>query len=465
MDGADYSKRLTRTVFCDNGSSVGTWDATGKRGDFVDVDSADVIGEIIGTVSSVRIGNIESYGNIDTKLHYTMCARALNRVCEQTSQDWWCNGRTINVGKMGSVKTLVLRDDELHIHPVDSQAIRKRATKIYILGEGNGENQVVGSAEDTTTSTTIERVITVKAASTETEANAMASAYLDRHKYTTRTIGAEGAILHFWEYGVDVGDTVVIDFPGIQDNAVMQRIMKLTCSEPGGITVPEFSDSLFTKEGGTQIGTVRVSPIDVLAGRIIRVEEAQNTTQPDPSLALNDLSDVNAPTPSDNDTLTWDDATEKWIPEAAGGGGSTYLTYHTHENYGNGTVGGGSTNTAHRFYFTVPAGVVSNVWLSFDLMRYIMDNLYQTGGGSPPLSITSTMCEIIASIAPCKIYVDGVDKTSTLGGGAGFTTARSMLVIDPTWLILAGTEHYIEFRSTSGDSRVDARVIVKMTPS
>ena len=33
---------------------------------------------------------------------------------------------------------------------------------------------------------------------------------------------------------------------------------------------------------------------------------------------LNDLGDVNAATPSDNDSLTWDDATGKWIPEAAG---------------------------------------------------------------------------------------------------------------------------------------------------
>lgn len=31
---------------------------------------------------------------------------------------------------------------------------------------------------------------------------------------------------------------------------------------------------------------------------------------------LDDILDVNAPSPSDNDVLTWDEATEKWIPEA-----------------------------------------------------------------------------------------------------------------------------------------------------
>lgn len=33
-------------------------------------------------------------------------------------------------------------------------------------------------------------------------------------------------------------------------------------------------------------------------------------------LDLNDLGDVNAPAPNDNDALTWDDATSKWIAEA-----------------------------------------------------------------------------------------------------------------------------------------------------
>ena len=37
---------------------------------------------------------------------------------------------------------------------------------------------------------------------------------------------------------------------------------------------------------------------------------------PKPEFALDDLTDVNAPSPTDNDALTWDDVTSKWIPEA-----------------------------------------------------------------------------------------------------------------------------------------------------
>lgn len=36
---------------------------------------------------------------------------------------------------------------------------------------------------------------------------------------------------------------------------------------------------------------------------------------------LNGLDDVNAGSPSDNDSLTWDDASSEWIPEAVAGGG------------------------------------------------------------------------------------------------------------------------------------------------
>jgi len=41
------------------------------------------------------------------------------------------------------------------------------------------------------------------------------------------------------------------------------------------------------------------------------------------SAALNDLSDVNAAAPNNNDALTWDAGTSKWIPEAVAGAGET----------------------------------------------------------------------------------------------------------------------------------------------
>jgi hypothetical protein len=44
--------------------------------------------------------------------------------------------------------------------------------------------------------------------------------------------------------------------------------------------------------------------------------------------ALNDLTDVNAPTPGDGDVLTWDNGADEWVPlpPTGGGGGGSSLT-------------------------------------------------------------------------------------------------------------------------------------------
>jgi hypothetical protein len=42
--------------------------------------------------------------------------------------------------------------------------------------------------------------------------------------------------------------------------------------------------------------------------------------------ALGDLSNVNAPAPNDNDVLSWDTASGKWIPVVPGGGAGTFIT-------------------------------------------------------------------------------------------------------------------------------------------
>ncbi|MBE2259274.1 MAG: hypothetical protein IAE88_10485 [Rhodobacteraceae bacterium] len=42
---------------------------------------------------------------------------------------------------------------------------------------------------------------------------------------------------------------------------------------------------------------------------------------PGPVGPLNNLSDVNAPSPSNDDALRWDSATSKWISKAVSGGG------------------------------------------------------------------------------------------------------------------------------------------------
>lgn len=42
---------------------------------------------------------------------------------------------------------------------------------------------------------------------------------------------------------------------------------------------------------------------------------------------IDQLADVNAPTPNDGDSLTWDAGTSKWIPTAVSGGPGGGLTY------------------------------------------------------------------------------------------------------------------------------------------
>ncbi|MCJ7676824.1 MAG: hypothetical protein MUO35_03790 [Anaerolineales bacterium] len=42
---------------------------------------------------------------------------------------------------------------------------------------------------------------------------------------------------------------------------------------------------------------------------------------------LDDLTDVNAPAPADDDVLTWDDGAGEWIAAAGGGGGVTDSTF------------------------------------------------------------------------------------------------------------------------------------------
>jgi hypothetical protein len=50
------------------------------------------------------------------------------------------------------------------------------------------------------------------------------------------------------------------------------------------------------------------------------------------AIALDDISDVNAPTPADGDALTWDNATGKWVNTALGGGAPHALDSHTDVN-------------------------------------------------------------------------------------------------------------------------------------
>jgi hypothetical protein len=57
-------------------------------------------------------------------------------------------------------------------------------------------------------------------------------------------------------------------------------------------------------------------------------------------VALDDLADVSAGSPSDQDVLTWDDGTSTWVAQAAAGGGLTGLTNVSTADYAGFTVDG-----------------------------------------------------------------------------------------------------------------------------
>lgn len=46
------------------------------------------------------------------------------------------------------------------------------------------------------------------------------------------------------------------------------------------------------------------------------VTEGEDWDSTDPDIALDDLSDVEAPTPADGDALVWDDGAGMWVPGA-----------------------------------------------------------------------------------------------------------------------------------------------------
>jgi len=79
------------------------------------------------------------------------------------------------------------------------------------------------------------------------------------------------------------------------------------------------NDRYVQKSGDTISGNLTVSgtlTIDSLNG-ILKASSGAVSGDAE----LNDLADVNAPSPSDGDVLTWDAGTSKWIASAGGGGG------------------------------------------------------------------------------------------------------------------------------------------------
>jgi hypothetical protein len=73
---------------------------------------------------------------------------------------------------------------------------------------------------------------------------------------------------------------------------------------------------------------VSFSPTGTIAATDVQAAIAEVATEAGSGISdLDDLTDVNAPTPSDGDVLTWDATPGEWVAAAGGGGGGGDLTF------------------------------------------------------------------------------------------------------------------------------------------
>lgn len=130
--------------------------------------------------------------------------------------------------------------------------------------------------------------------------------------------------------------------------------------------------------------------------------------------ALDDLSDVNAPSPTDQDVLTWDDGAGEWIaqalPGAGGGDASGQLA--------GGFDGGGSAITAGSIYYGVVPfdGTITDWIIQASGSSNAEFDVALAAAGTRPTFPTDS---IVAS-APPSMTADDDAASSTL---TGWTTA------------------------------------------
>lgn len=95
------------------------------------------------------------------------------------------------------------------------------------------------------------------------------------------------------------------------------------------LLTPLVGDVLEIDSTATNTRLHRITSDGVENGSLIVDNSASTITEDHGSgggaTTLDDLTDVNAPTPADDDVLTWDSGTSTWVPAAGGGGGATTL--------------------------------------------------------------------------------------------------------------------------------------------
>lgn len=146
---------------------------------------------------------------------------------------------------------------------------------------------------------------------------------------------------------------------------------------------------------------------------------------------LDDIADVNAPSPSDNDAITWDAATSKWIPEAL----TPAAHASSHEDGGADEIslaglagvilsltfiidgGGSAITTGEKGHLRIPfACTINRVTMMADQSGSIVVDIWKdTYTNFPPIDGDS-----ITASAPPTISTAQKSEDSTL---SGWTTA------------------------------------------
>jgi hypothetical protein len=195
---------------------------------------------------------------------------------------------------------------------------------------------------------------------------------------------------------------------------------------------------------------------------------ASAVTQHADQINLDDLGDVNAPTPGDGDALTWDDGAGEWVATALGGGSPHDLDSHTDVNAPTPADGDVLTwdDTAGEWVAAAPTGggggSIDGSGTGGQLAKWsdsdtLTDSLLSDDG-------TNVTDDSTAHITTANTHTirpdtsDGSDtkKISLIGGGAESGSRGGMVLVHGnehgTWPgnvnIFAGTAGHTRYRGT-----------------
>jgi len=137
---------------------------------------------------------------------------------------------------------------------------------------------------------------------------------------------------------------------------------------------------------------------------------------------IDDIADVNAPSPTDDQALAYDTATSKWIPQTLSGSGSGSITYTKNLIADTSEVTVGNTAVSTKIYeYTVPANTLS----TDKILRVTVTGTYINNSGA-----TKTLNLILyyGGTAAANIVATTTSATIASAAGTGSFTAEFFLI-------------------------------------